>query len=246
MEVKREQIVYVDGKPHIKAKVVMLSTRESAKVGDIVKPRYGEDFHILTKNDSKEYTKTVITQHLYIISDEEIKPGDWIYRYEDNKVFQSQSYFKKDSPIKDGLIIKVIATTDTSLVLLNEQYFDVNKKRKSAILEQKNLPQPSQQFIEKYIEEYNKGNVITDVLVEVEDNGDYVDVDGMDINDTYWKSKWELKLDSQNQITIRKQKDSWTRKEVIVLLNKLGYDLSQLGGRMEYSEIKNKWFEENL
>lgn len=41
---------------------------------------------------------------------------------------------------------EVLATTDTSL----------------------NLPQPSKQFIEKYIEEYNKGNVITDVLVEYE------------------------------------------------------------------------------
>ena len=30
------------------------------------------------------------------------------------------------------------------------------------------LPQPSQQFIQKYIEEYNRGNIITDVLVEYE------------------------------------------------------------------------------
>ena len=45
---------------------------------------------------------------------------------------------------------KIIATTDISLV---KEY---------------NLPQPSQQFIQKYIEEYNKGNIITDVLVEYE------------------------------------------------------------------------------
>ena len=45
---------------------------------------------------------------------------------------------------------KIIATTDISLV---KEY---------------NLPQPSQQFIQKYIEEYNRGNIITDVLVEYE------------------------------------------------------------------------------
>ena len=60
---------------------------------------------------------------------------------------------------------EVLATTNTSLKieidgnrgdLLPDVSFDIN------------LPQPSQQFIQKFVEEYNHGNVITDVLVEYE------------------------------------------------------------------------------
>ena len=60
---------------------------------------------------------------------------------------------------------EVLATTDESLKieidgnrgdLLPDVSFDVE------------LPKPSDSFISKYIEEYNRGNIITDVLVEYE------------------------------------------------------------------------------
>ena len=56
---------------------------------------------------------------------------------------------------------EVLATTDTSLY--------IHQKETPYLPERVfHLPQPSKQFIEKYIEEYNKGAVITDVLVEYE------------------------------------------------------------------------------
>ena len=58
---------------------------------------------------------------------------------------------------------KIIATTDTSLNYI--EHDDTVPYPKGV---QIRLPQPSQQFITKYIEDYNKGNVITDVLVEYE------------------------------------------------------------------------------
>ena len=58
---------------------------------------------------------------------------------------------------------KVIATTDTSL----KQFIYTTMVIDEGDIYQ-SLPQPSQQFIEKYIEEYNKGNIIIDVLVEYE------------------------------------------------------------------------------
>lgn len=68
------------------------------------------------------------------------------------------------------VVKKIIATTDESL------YFkDTNKNPKQymgsyiSMSLGENLPQPSQQFIQKYIGEYNKGNIITDVLVEYND-----------------------------------------------------------------------------
>lgn len=102
-------------------------------------------------------------QHLYIISDDEIKDNDWF-------VDKNCSL-----PISAGYNIgfsenkkKIIATTDTSLEIVSKGINPVYEK----------LPQPSQQFITKYIEEYNKGNIITDVLVEYEkiNIGSYINV----------------------------------------------------------------------
>ena len=72
------------------------------------------------------------SHHLYIIDDSEIKEGDWIYNFETEEIIQC---------IGKGSLRnwkKILASTDKSL----------------------NLPSPSEQFIQKYIESYNKGNVI--------------------------------------------------------------------------------------
>jgi len=91
---------------------------------------------------TQDYLKSANAKsyHLYVLLDDEIKEGDWIYYELDRKVSQIKSmYIHKEwaNITKNGVFCKkIIATTDTSL----------------------NLPQPSKQFIEKYIEEYNKGN----------------------------------------------------------------------------------------
>ena len=73
------------------------------------------------------------------------------------------------------------------------------------------LPQPSQQFIEKYIEEYNKGNVITEVLVE------YVYL----LDDRTVLPYWNLKVNTKdNTITIKKLKEIYTKEEVCQILEK--------------------------
>ena len=56
---------------------------------------------------------------------------------------------------------EVLATTDTSLYIHQKETISLPERVFY-------LPQPSQQFIQKYVEEYNKGNTITDVLVEYE------------------------------------------------------------------------------
>lgn len=74
-----------------------------------------------------------VNQHLYIISDDDIKEGDWVYKNDSNpKVFKWINTTNTNFNYK-----KIIATTDTSL----------------------NLAQPSQEFIEKYIESYNEFSV---------------------------------------------------------------------------------------
>ncbi len=183
-------------------------------------------------------------QHLYIISDEEIKEGDWCIILSNgifhNTITQNihgaigstigtQEYLEKECK-------KIIATTDTSLKLkcnrcddtkeldtgmfgivdCNECYYKNENKHLQ-------LPQPSQQFIEKYIESYNTGEVITDVLVEYEN---YTNIDcKMHIDNSATETitkQQNLKVNPKdNTITIKKIKDSWNREEVTLLLSNI-------------------------
>jgi hypothetical protein len=101
---------------------------------------------------------------------------------------------------------KIIATTDISLTIID--YADCEYP----------LPQPSKSFIKAYIKAYNEGKPITKVLVE------------MHISKINYKGEIKLlhflndvrgpiitslipKVNSSNEITIKKIKDSYTREE---------------------------------
>ena len=141
-----------------RVQVIMLPTlKESILLLNPTTNKFG-----LTKETSRkiypieEYIKLgIIPQHLYIILDDEIKENNYCLNLETNTVFKMHKHGLPTSNRNK----KIIATTDTSLLKLRT---DVPEYWSDP------LPQPSQQFIEKYIEEYNKGNVITDVLVEYE------------------------------------------------------------------------------
>ena len=133
-----------------KAKVVMLPTNEKANI--YAARTGGLGFY----NEPKTYTVNNQGRHLYIISDDEIKEGDWFYNIHSKIVGRAAFNFGKDELAK-----KIIATTDSSLGFS----FKVNHGV-STTTAFTPLPQPSQQFIQKFVEEYNKGNIITNVLVE--------------------------------------------------------------------------------
>ena len=226
-----------------KAKVVMLPTNEKTKYlmvySDVEKTKGKLILNGLKNDEYKEY------QHLYIISDDEIKKGDYIYCTITNAIEIAK--YNHDDLTRDWK--KVIATTDTSLYIHQEETFYLPERVFY-------LPQPSQQFIQKYIEEYNKGNIITDVLIEYEliSNEEYF---GNTINPDddvpYFDER--LKINSKdNTITIKKVKDSYTREEVIDLIMRAvgeSHDWSR-----EHNDIHsiniiekrflNKWLEENL
>ncbi len=188
-----------------KAKVVMLSTNEKI---NIIEDRGKFE---LIKNAQKANTINSIVKgyHLYIISDDEIKENDWYLG-----TYMKSSYYglyKCDSKRLEAITKefknvakKVIASTDSSL----------------------ELPQPSKQFIEKYIEEYNKDNIITDILVEYEDiiynpekDREYQSNDRINIEDCDKQTR--LKINPKdNTITIKKIKEIYTKDEVIRLLER--------------------------
>lgn len=162
-------------------------------------------------------------QHLYITSDDEIKEGDHVFNIKDNHYGGIVNKYNLIDAKLLSYIKKIIATTNNSLTI--DCIINKNKVY--------HLPQPSQQFITKYIESYNKGEVITDVLVEYE-------LENINIH----RFEDELKVNPKdNTITIKKLKDSWNRNEVIELINKHTFEFNGLN--KSYSEL-NKWIEENL
>ena len=104
--------------------------------------------------------------------------------------------------------------------------------------------------ITPFIEEYNKGNQITEVLVEV----DHCDGRGVDINKLCELVDCKLcngfiKINSDNNIHIKSIKDSWSREEHISDIQKICKLLYFSANRdIDFSteEELSKWVYENL
>ena len=222
-----------------KAKVVMLPTKkaDNALKGYI-------DGSLLFKYQ-KEY-KTIEAEkgftgyyHLYLLSDDEIQENDWCYDAETfsieivkssllNLIKHTGIKFRKE---------KIIATTNSSLKII----IDYNYGR-GILRETVRLPQPSQSFIQKFIDAYNSGNPITDVMVEYEEYFHSPSPIGMSVDE-------RLKVNPKdNTITITKVKDSWSREEVIVILLKLFRERVKFPSHNseEMEEYYNKWIKQNL
>ncbi len=153
-------------------------------------------------------------QHLYFTSDEAIREDDLCLDIETNEILRAS---KMDTiPRNRGQINKkIIASTDTSL----------------------GLPQPSTAFIDKYITEYNKGNIIEMVMVEYfkihvgwEPDYSFEDEGIEGSKETY---QFIPKVSKDNTITISKVKDSWNREEVIELIK------SAVGESHDFSRENN-------
>ena len=211
--------------------------------------------------------------HIYFTSDDEIKRGDYCILDNEEviqvdeiktgnlgKVIVSISSEKGSVVHSYDLCKKIIATTNNSLrtnsiyniirIFLHHYSFDAgifgNKSKKIKLAQIFEIPKPPQSFIKNYIEEYNKGNVITNVLIEYEITKSEVFYS----NDVPCNS---IKINPKdNTITIKKVKDSWTREEVENLCRKAVRDNCNLPiSQQPYSfsdlkEQEDKWIEENL
>lgn len=210
------------------SQVIMLPTRSLYNIS------LSNKNNTLVYNNDKHDTLSMFTnQHLYITSDDEIKEGDWSYNIANKTIFQADSQFVKLINQKEVTTNKkIIATTDASLARLADCPVRGSNSNIKYV-----LPQPSQQFITKYIEEYNKGNIITDVLVEME-----IDEEIAGYEHTYLKVNHK-----DNTITIKKSKDSFNREEMkeklLEALQADGPGAYNMG--WEYKDAE-KWIKENL
>lgn len=168
-------------------------------------------------------------QHLYFTSDEAIREDDLCLDIETNEILRAS---KMDTiPRNRGQINKkIIASTDTSL----------------------GLPQPSTAFIEKYISECNKGNIIERVMVEYlkihvgwEPDYSFEDEGIEGSKETY---QFIPKVSKDNTITISKVKDNWNRNEVIEFTERYNRMVQEKEIQLNaYKAIHNQnWINKNL
>lgn len=188
--------------------------------------------------------------NLYFLADEEIKENRInFYNPHSGRLHISGSHTDYETINKNGCK-KIIATTDNSIKLFGKSKLTSNNIE----ILHKTLPSPSQDFIKVFVEEYNKGNVIQWVNVEYK-------------KDFVWKTEivfiertipelgtkeeglgfepiYNLKINSNNEITIRKIKDSYSREEVIELLKQYRNYTIGLNELNIYNF--NNWISENL
>lgn len=234
-----------------KVQLVMLPTNEKAE--DCLAIYYNGKIGIAKELLTQSYLKSagVKTFHLYFLSDEEIKEGDWYIA--DNTVFRADTKFRennRNNPNGNNGSKKIIATTDSSLrYITGVSNTTINMgDGDEYIPSTKPLPQPSQSFLEVFVTEYNKGNQIKEVLVEYEHEG-YKDWFGYNETELpIWVPNYELKINPKdNTITIKKVKDSFTKAELKEWAEKHKYVWGLYNGNtaLPYESFM-RWIEQNL
>lgn len=193
-----------------KCKVVLLPTEKAIK-NQIFQYKEEVKFPYVAKIGQFSYAgfnfdskmdgfKHLQPYHLYILSDEEIKVGDWAYNTFNGIICQNKTNHIW-TKVNDPLTLKVIATTDEDLGYGDGTgYFE-------------HLPHPSHKFIKKFCEL----NGIYEILVEYysDDFGEKYTSNELGID---WLSgvdvSGQLKVAPDNTITIKRIKENYTLEEV--------------------------------
>lgn len=213
-------------------KVILLASKEKSRKDDLVIVLNRLGIHISNVEPSFHNK-----QHLYIISEDEIKEGNWQVNMYTKLVSQATELSINGG--EEGKYKKIIATTDKSLLIRKDKgLFKVG--------EYNSLPQISQQFIEQYITEYNKGNIISHVLVEYEEQIPEGITFGLHGNDEP-PTEIILKINQHNTINIKIVKDSFSITEVRkIAMDCMMYGYNGLPRDLTPVQGMNKWLEENL
>jgi len=152
-----------------KCKVIILPSNERSKAGDLyIKDNILSNIELGISN--------VVLQHLYILSDEEIKENDWcICNFKTGIEIRQNIHGRIGSTIGGAKYLyekcsKIIATTN-KLLKIECSCCRFKNNNSSVICDCtcNYIPKPSQSFIDKYIREYNKGNKIEEILIEYEE-----------------------------------------------------------------------------
>lgn len=203
----------------LKCKVVMLSTEKAIKNGIIYDPRKNSVLLCYEPNYPYSILKP---QHLYFISDREIKEGDiFLHEYEDGK----------------KLIHFCADFSPTNMIRIKESNTYLNSVGSYKIEATTNpsleLPLIPQLFVEKYVAE--QGN-IKEVMIEM--------------TNTHIPDGWNHEIPKtrkDNTVIVHRVKGSWTREEVAELIKKAVSDTVMA---CQLTSIRSftcdEWIEQNL
>lgn len=156
-----DKLIKVQDKMYKEAQIIILKSEENKKLfkGQLWTHNNGgiTKLHLWTSETTDVSTHELlgycIPQHLHIVTSEKIKQGDWY-------IFKGVIYQAKHDNENNKEYIKIIASTDSSLINIEQEGYS---KIKNKII---NLPRPSYDFLKKYCE---LNGEIKDVLVEYEE-----------------------------------------------------------------------------
>lgn len=219
---------------------MMLPTKEKS---NILNDSLGLRYNSIPLDNSLRYNP----QHLYIVSDDEIKKDDYFIIVsglpplgEEDKKFQVLKH-NGGNRYHNEHCKKIIATTDKSLKIkstcnCSETEAIYCGEEKSVGKCQQSLPSPSEAFIKKYC----KLGGIDEVDVEYE---------GV-VQSTTWEHDepeyWQPKVDSHNNITINPIKDSWSREEVEIKCRQAYQEGKCWGKGYNNTLNEEEWIKKNL
>lgn len=145
--------------------------------------------------------------HLYVLSNEPIKEKEYFFDKEDNCIYRSVDEQNANSINETRELYdieryyKIIATTNDkiSINLGKEKYVAPTNSNYDQIYTRLcPYPKPSQEFIEHFIAQYNKGNIIKTVEIEYEEilGDEGIIAIAFGVND------YKLKINNNNTINI--------------------------------------------
>jgi len=216
-------------------KVVMLPTEKARMCKMIDLEDNSFEFLVQPNNnafiDEKSHGFHIKPFHLYLVSDEEIKEGDWFITTNSGKNHNEKVLIEATRTTLeyvDKHDFKIIATTDKSKTEFEGvEYFRDGTSKDSYI----SLPQIPQSFIEAYVKAEGK---IDKVMVEY-----VVHVMALDT----MEESLHLKLREDNTVKIHKiEEKTFTKDELASAIERFSWDKTQ-GVDIETVQ---EWIEENL
>lgn len=211
----------INGKHYIDAKVVLVESKTKPSKGDLTIFR-GK---LIVASSILHLAKP--KQHIYILSDEKPNKGQFVYDYAHDKIGIFDDLVVNGGSFSDHAK-KIIATTDYSL---NESIEIEGRKVREAF--SKLLFEIPKDFIELFVESYNNGNKITDILVEAENvnSGWQSLANSGKFGSTVVPDKFDLKIYDNNFINIKSNKKDWND------LAKIGTPEKWMEVYMHYQEL---------
>ena len=205
---KDSKLIQIGEKSYKQCEVIMLPTKEQRWNNG-----HDDRYECYSFVDKKLYSRQSNAynwslSHLYILSSEEIKKGDWCID-DNNYIFKMTAEFIKNNTHHNWqeYYKKIIATTDYSIG--GYDILDTGEQTNY------NLPRPSDDFIKAFVEKQGK---IDKVLVEVICNK----LSQCNCTDNYSCLGTKFKVAPDNTITIKpiqEEKAFWSREEVLKALN---------------------------